>query len=302
MNRRVQIDVREYVTDSEGRYLRQVEKTARLLIENGKEKPVILISGPSGSGKTTTAFRIRNALRKMGVQTHALSMDNYFLPLHDPRNEREPDGKIDFESPKRLDGELLNDHLEKISRGEEIILPVFDFANQKRTEGERYRRKKNEFVIIEGIHSLNPGVTGCVSDSASGVYVSVRTRVKSKNGRLLHPSKIRLARRLVRDKLFRGRHAAQTLEFFENVENGEKAYILPYKGLAEYNIDTFIAYETAVYKHFLTDELNALRESYGKLERYAELAEVLAEILGVDLKYAPDDSLVREFAGGGGFR
>jgi uridine kinase len=301
MNRRVQDNIREYVDDSEGHYLRQIDKTARALAANAAEKPFILISGPSGSGKTTTAFRLKNALNKAGFKTHALSMDNYFFPLHDPRNEREPDGSIDFESPKRLDTELLSEHLEKILRGEEIIPPAFDFARQERTKGGRLRLGENEFVVIEGIHSLNPAVTGSVSAVASGVYVSVRTRIKGKGGGLMHPSKIRLMRRLVRDKLFRGRRAAQTLQFFEKVERGEEIYIHPYKGLAEHGIDAFIAYETAVYKKFLTDDLNALRGSYDGFERYEELMEILEETADVDLEYAPRDSLVREFAGGSRF-
>jgi len=304
MNKCARSDVREYVKSSEGHYLRQIEKTARMLAESAEEKPIILLSGPSGSGKTTTAFRVRAFLCELGINTFALSMDSYFMPINDPRNVREADGRIDFESPKRLDFDLLNSHFDLLLNGEEFTLPVFDFANQTRGEGERFRRGKNELVIIEGIHALNPAVTGRISERAAGVYVSVRTRIKSKRGNLLHPSKIRLMRRLVRDKLFRGRHLTQTLEFFENVERGEKLYILPYKGLAEHNIDTFIAYEPAVYKGFLADEMSFLRV-HGGFEGYEELGELtefFAEIDGVDLEYAPADSLVREFAGGSSFK
>jgi len=303
MNKCARSDIREYVRNSEGHYLRQIEKTARMLAESAAERPIILLSGPSGSGKTTTAFRIKACLCELGVNTFTISMDSYFMPLNDPRNEREADGKIDFESPKRLDFDLLNEHFDLLLSGEEFTLPVFDFANQVRGEGEKFRRRENELVIIEGIHALNPAVTGRVSERAAGIYVSVRTRLKNKGGKLLHPSKIRLMRRLVRDKLFRGRHLSQTFEFFKNVERGEVLHILPFKGLADHNIDTFIAYEPAVYKGFLTEELSALRVHHDHDgAELSELIEFFAEIDGVDLEYAPTDSLVREFAGGSSFK
>jgi uridine kinase len=295
------VDAPAYIKDSEEQYLRQIEKTVQSLAENEIEKPIILLSGPSGSGKTTSAFRIREALCERGIKTHALSMDNYFLSVDDPRNEREADGTIDFESPKRLDFDLLNEHLDKLWTGEEFTLPVFDFANQKQLKGKKFRRKEHEMVIIEGIHALNPDVTGQVSEHAQGIYVSVRTRMKSKTGAILHPSKIRLMRRLSRDKLFRGRQASDTLKFFEKVQLGEKKYILPYKCYAEHDIDTFLAYETAVYKTIIAEDLAAIRYSYKEFDKYEGLMVVLNELSDVDLEHVPANSLVREFAGGSTF-
>jgi uridine kinase len=301
MNSKAAEDTAGYIMQSEGHYFCQIVKTALSLSEHEKKKPIILLSGPSGSGKTTTAFRIRSLLCDMGIKTYALSMDNYFLSVNDPRNEREQDGSIDFESPKRLDIDLLNEHLEKLFNGEEFTLPVFDFANQKQLKGNQFRRKEHEMVIIEGIHSLNPAVTGDVSEHACGIYVSVRTRIKNKKGELVHPSKIRLMRRLVRDKLFRGRKVSQTLEFFEKVQKGEKKYILPHKCYAEHNIDTFLAYEAAAYKSFLVEDLMSLRKGYHGFDKYEDLMVVLDELQSVGLDLIPDDSLVREFAGGSRF-
>jgi uridine kinase len=291
----------EYIAESEGHYRRQIEATVKSLAETETERPIILLSGPSGSGKTTSAFRIREALCAMGIKTHAMSMDNYFLSADDPRQVREADGSIDYESPKRIDFDLLNEHLDALHTGKEITLPVFDFANQKQLKGKKFRRGEHEMVILEGIHALNPEVTGCVSENASGVYVSVRTRMKSKTGALLHPSKIRLMRRLVRDKLFRGRQAAQTLKFFEDVQRGEKKYILPYKCYAEHDIDTFLAYETAVYKKHIVEDLTALRYSYSDFDKYEGMMILLNELNDVELEHVPANSLVREFAGGSTF-
>jgi uridine kinase len=306
MNRKAKHDAAGYIMESEGHYYRQLVKAALALVENEVQKPLILLSGPSGSGKTTSAFRLRGLLHEMGIKTHALSMDNYFLSVNDPRNEREADGSIDYESPKRLDIELLNEHLDNLFKGEEFTLPVFDFANQKQLKGDKFHRKEHEMVIIEGIHALNPTVTGHISEHASGVYVSVRTRMKSKDKNeagqnlILHPSKIRLMRRLARDKLFRGRAASQTLEFFEKVQIGQSKYIDPYKCFAEHHIDTFLSYEPAAYKKILIDDLTALKNTEA-FANYEDLLVFLNELTEVDLQLVPETSLVREFAGGSKF-
>ncbi|MCL1788941.1 MAG: nucleoside kinase [Oscillospiraceae bacterium] len=300
MNRN-SVDAAAHIANSEEQYLWQLKMTARFLAEQESERPLILLSGPSGSGKTTTAFRIREQLCEMGIKTYAMSMDNYFLSVDDPRNEREPDGSIDYESPKRLDMDLLNEHMEKLWECEEFTLPVFDFANQRQLKGEKFRRGEHEMVILEGIHSLNPEVTGKFTEVSSGVYVSVRTRIKTSDGALLHPEKIRLMRRLVRDKLFRNRQAAQTIAFFEKVQVGEEKYIAPHKCYAEHDIDTFLAYEAAAYKDFIIKELEELRDSCS-LDKVQDMVIVLEELASVGLDGIPKDSLVREFIGGSMFK
>jgi uridine kinase len=291
INNKLEAGESAFVADSEAHYRRQLEIIVDSLIADEAERPVILLSGPSGSGKTSTAFRIRKMLCEHGINTYTLSMDNYFIPADDPRTVYEPDGSVDFESPNRLETQQLADHLEKMWSGEEFTLPVFDFVNQKQISGEKFRRGKHEMVILEGIHALNPEVTGLVSEHSSGVYVSVRTRVKSRAGKLLHPSKIRLVRRLIRDKLFRARTIEHTLGYYEKVAQGEKKYIIPHKCYAEYHVDTFMAYELSAYKNFLI----------GDLDDGSLLYAILSELNAAELDHVPKDSLLREFVGGSEF-
>lgn len=49
--------------------------------------------------------------------------------------------------------------------------------------GEKLRRNKNDIVVFEGIHALNPEVTGAAGDYARCMYVSVRSRLELKDGR-----------------------------------------------------------------------------------------------------------------------
>ncbi|MDR2532262.1 MAG: nucleoside kinase [Oscillospiraceae bacterium] len=278
----------DFVSFSEEEYHLGITDVA-LGITEQRGRPIVLITGPSGSGKTITAHRLKAELTKLGAGVHIISMDNYFLPL-----KNGTDG-VDLESPDRVDRALFAEQAQKILHGEEVTLPVFDFAKQDRSWGTRFKREEDEIVIFEGIHMLNPAVSGSLSGHASTVYVSVRTRIKSSHGHSLHPSKIRLMRRFVRDKLFRGRTFLQTLEHFNNVERGEKLYITPYKKYAKFDIDTFIPYEASVYKKHIFTELQAAPD---KNEFIYELLMFLAELEDVNDDFVPCTSLVREFIGG----
>jgi uridine kinase len=105
-------------------------------------------------------------------------------------------------------------------------------------------------------------------------------------------------RRIVRDKLFRGRGISETLEFFKWVQRGEQRFIMPHKDKAMFDIDTFIAYEPAVYKPIILDELLAVRDSYPDYDQFRDLEEFLTEIDGMSTDEVPVNSLVREFVGG----
>ncbi|MBR6871897.1 MAG: nucleoside kinase [Ruminococcus sp.] len=299
INKRIQKKASSLVRRCEEDYTLQIETVADSIAESRGAKPIVLLAGPSGSGKTTTALRLEEYLDKAGMQTHTISMDNYFLPLDEATVERTEDGSIDYESPSRLDMELLGRHIEMLSRGEEIEVPTFDFARQTRSEEVRkLRRKPDEMVIFEGIHALNPAVMGAHTDVASGVYVSVRTRLESKTGELLHPSHLRLMRRLIRDKLFRGRDSIATMEMFASVERGEDKYIMPFKRNAQYSINTFMAYEPSIYKKYLLDDLKRVAEVGYEFDQLDLMIEILEYLEPVDMELVPGTSLVREFVGG----
>lgn len=292
----------QLIADGEAYYHKELEKAADSIERNASSHPVVLISGPSGSGKTTSAHRISRILGERGFTSRIISMDNYFLPndmLKDcPRN---PDGSMDYESPRRLDLELLQEHLIELSNGRTINMPVFDFVSQSRSETVPMKREPNGIIIAEGIHALNPLVTGESCSFATCVYVSVRTRLMSQNGDILHPRLIRLMRRLSRDKLFRGRPMPETFRMFESVSRGEELYIMPYKNRADYDIDTFMPFEAAIYKNALYDELCSISAEMQGSEDYGMLYDVLTEVAPLELEYIPETSLVREFVGGSRF-
>lgn len=285
-----------FVYASENAYAERISAAAERIFTQRKERPVVLISGPSGSGKTTTAGRIARLLEDNGCRAHTISMDNYFLTLTEEEKQLAQNGQFDFESPRRLDTELFKSHLEKLSRCEEIDIPTFDFASQKSRPGMKLQIKPGDIVIMEGIHALNPEVIGHSDEFTNRIYVSVRTRLEDGEG-LLHPSKIRLMRRLIRDKLYRGRSIIETMEFFKSVERGENLYIMPYKSRATFDIDTFIGYEPLVYRDILLSDLENISGSYEHYAEYADIERFLRQLSPLDRKYVPENSLVREFTG-----
>lgn len=297
INQKIKSDPRDFVKKCNRVYEEKLEKIAEKMAEESDEKPVILLAGPSGSGKTTSAFKLDEMLEKKGICTHTISMDNYFLPKENFENVVDENGKIDYESPYRIDIEKLNNHMKLISQGEEILIPQFDFASQSVSDGTTYKRAKGEIVIFEGIHALNPLVTGPAGDFASCMYVSVRTRIEMGNSELFHPCFIRLMRRLIRDGKYRARSISETLDLFDSVENGESKYIMPFKHRAEYSVDTFIPYEPAVYRNYLLESLEQVSKTYEHFERFLPMLRILYSIEPIDEKIVPENSLIREFIG-----
>lgn len=301
INRKLKEDKAQFISECEEAYCSQVREAAESIFAYGDERPLILLSGPSGAGKTTTALKLSEYLAEMGICTHTISMDNYFLPADQTPKALDENGKIDYESPHRLDIDLLNKHMMKIANCEEVVLPNFNFKAQRRHYKEHLKRKHGDLVVFEGIHALNPEVTGITDGFANCIYVSVRTRVQSQSGGVMHPSHIRLMRRIIRDKLYRARKPADTFDMFASVERGENLYIMPYKQRAEYNIDTFIPYELSVYKSFLQQDFQELSETYENFKKFELMNEILNELDDIELSKVPSKSLIREFIGGSGY-
>ena len=283
----------QFVRECERDYESKLAEVVGGIAKRAAECPFILISGPSGSGKTTSGHKLKKLLDTMGFETHILSLDDYFHPISDEERPLFEAHKLDLESPLRVDSDLLNSQLEALIKGKEIEIPSFDFVTNARRKSDRTLKiEKGELIILEGIHSLNPEVTKHTENFSTGVYVSVRTRIAHGKDALLHPSKIRLARRMIRDGAARNRTPSATAELYSNVERGENLYILPHKHRADYDIDTFFPYELCVYKSFLPTSLPEDEEKHPWL---TELFDVFTKLPSISQELVPKTSLLREF-------
>lgn len=298
INRRIQSDVTEFLAECDENYAQRVSLAADKILSNLEASPIVLLSGPSGSGKTTTALKIEEQLEKMGIQTHTISMDNYFNTIDPETAPRNREGAIDYESPFCLDIELLNRHFSMLDRGETIHVPKYEFARQMRSDilSQPLKLGPDELAIFEGIHALNDVIVG-KNPKAFKLYIAARSNVVDEDGAVVfqHPW-LRLCRRIVRDYKFRGSDANFTLKMWPNVRRGEKLYISPYKENADLMFDSSLPDEVAVLKPFVVPLLEALPQ--GKYEIADDILRGFERIEIMEESNIAPSSLVREFIGG----
>ncbi len=272
----------------------KISNAAATIINSGKR--TVLLSGPSGSGKTTTANRIRSYLENLGVPVIMLSMDNFFFPL----DKRPPEAE-DWESPYCVNFPRLIDAIHDLKDGRETPIPVYDFKTGTADQSVTVQGNREAVVVIEGIHALNPMMYDEVKDEAIGVYVTPRTRVVTRDDKILTPERIRVARRMVRDFNTRGYSLNDTVMRAESVDAGEIRYIKPFKWNAAIHIDTFHDYELCIISRYLKEIPDfAGNLEAGFVEEYGltELFKVVNEIPSLTTPYVPLDSIIREFVGG----
>ena len=303
INRRVQSGAAEFLAECDENYAQRVSLAADKILSNLERSPIVLLSGPSGSGKTTTAMKIAEELLRRGVNSRAVAMDNYFL-TQDPRTApRTPEGAIDYESPLCLDMELLSQHFAALSRGEEILIPKFEFARQMRNDslGTPLKLEKNEIAIFEGIHALNDDIAGRHPEAAK-LYISARSNINEGAVLRFKGTWMRLVRRAVRDYSFRGAGVARTLEMWANVRRGEKLYVSPFKNKADIVFDSSLPYEVPVMKHYAVPILKSVPEDNERHDEMLELVKAFDHFQPIDPALVARDSLLREFIGGGSYK
>lgn len=303
INKRIQTDVEEFLAECDASYAQRVSLAADKILANLERSPIVLLSGPSGSGKTTTAMKIAEELQRRGVNSRAVALDNYFKTLNRKTAPRTPEGDIDYESPLCLDMDLLDEHFRALSRGEEIVIPKFEFARQMRNDslGTPMKLEKNEIAIFEGIHALNDDIAGRHPE-ATKLYISARSNVNEGAVLRFKGTWMRLTRRAVRDYSFRGTEVGETLEMWANVRRGEKLYISPYKNRADIIFDSSLPYEVSVMRNYAVPLLRAVPEENDRHDELLQLIDAFQYFEPIDPKLVARDSLLREFIGGGSYK
>jgi len=277
----------------------KIGSAAATILADKTRKPIVALTGPSGSGKTTTAMRLQQYLENLGVKVCMLSMDNFFLPL-----DQRPPEATDWESPYCVNRQLLVDCIHRLSDGQEVDIPWYDFVTGNTGGWHKMQGDKDAIIIAEGIHMLNPLIFDELKGEATGVYVAPRTRIITEKDRIVRPEQLRVARRMIRDYQGRGHSLRQTVERAESVDRGELNYIMPNKPNASIHIDTFHDYEPCILARYLKE----IPEFYSQLDDQfiaehglSDLFDVVNSVPPLRTDYVPRDSIVREFVGGSCF-
>jgi uridine kinase len=217
---------------------------------------------------------------------------------------RGADGDYDFEALAALQVDLLNTHLQALLAGEAVRLPRYDFHSGSSTlRDETFRIPHGQPLIVEGIHALNPELTAAIPQHLKlRVYVSALCHYNLDDLSYVPTHLSRLFRRIVRDAMFRGYTASQTLARWPQVRAGEQKWIFPFQQNADIFFNAGLAYELGVLKLWAEPRLAAVEPDDQNYGRARSLLELLALVLPIDAGQVPPISLLREFIGGSGFR
>ncbi|HMD90815.1 MAG TPA: nucleoside kinase [Anaerolineaceae bacterium] len=289
--------ISEVILVSEALHEQKIAEIATQIASRSHQTRVISIAGPSSSGKTTFSKRLAIQLLAQGISPFAIELDNYFLdrdqtPLGD-------DGQPDFEALGALNTTLLSDQLIRLIAGEKVQLPRYNFKLGKSEIGEEVQIGKDQLIIMEGIHGLDPNLIPAIPpDQTFKIYVSCLTQLNLDHHNRISTTDIRLIRRIVRDARERGYTAQQTIQRWDSVRRGEKRYIFPYQENADEMFNSALVYEVTDLKPLAEPLLRQV--PYGTSE-YIEAKRLLAFLewfLPISTDFIPDNSILREFVGG----
>ena len=270
-------------------------------IENRKDTiRLICIAGPSSSGKTTFANRLRIELMSRGFQPIRISIDDYYLPKD--QAPKDSDGKPDLESIHALNLSLFNEHLAQLINGEEVQLPQskFDASLEK---PKKLKVQEDTLIIIEGIHALNDALTSVVPKTQKyKIYISPQSQINYDDHNPMSLTDLRLLRRMVRDKKYRGSPAEQTIDMWPSVRRGEFTWIYKTQEEADYVYNSFLPYELCVMKRYAIPVLSSIDKESIYFPTAERLIRMLKYFVDIDEKWIPSNSLIREFIGGSCFR
>lgn len=297
INESCEINQNGYIQACEELYNAQIHIAAQKIKENVESIKIVLLSGPSASGKTTTSFNIAKKLQQFAVHADVISLDDFYL-----NREYYPklsNGQPDYESIYALDLDLIHQCFTRILEKKESYFPKYDFhTGQRVIEDRLVQCGKNDVLIVEGIHALNPLLTQNINQhNLIKIYASVRTVFKQGEIELLRPKEIRMMRRLIRDKNFRNSSIENTLNMWENVLKAEYENINPYRDSVDIKIDTTIDYEPCIYHHYLMDMLSNYPQGDPFYSEMQKLSIALQNFYDIQKDCVPEDSLLREFIG-----
>jgi len=175
---------------------------------------VIGIAGGTGSGKTTVVNQI---LKELPVdEVCVISQDSYYKSTDNLSYEERI--KINFDHPRAIDFELLEQHIITLKSGKEIQQPIYSFVTHKRTK-DNLKTQPRKVVIVEGILIFNSKKLLDLFDIKIFVHADADER---------------LIRRVKRDIKERGRDIDEVLNRYkETLKPMHQQFIEPTKSFAD---------------------------------------------------------------------
>ncbi|MFH1829423.1 MAG: nucleoside kinase [Pseudomonadota bacterium] len=294
--------VADFVKVAEALHERKIAAIADQIAAR-RDTRLVLIAGPSGSGKTTFAKRLAIQLRIHGIEPIAISMDNYYVDRKD--TPKHPNGSYNFECLEALDIKLFNEQVQKLMHGERVDLPHYSFALGKRHPSKRrsLKLRKDQILVTEGIHGLNEALTPYIpADRKFKIYVSALTQVCLDDHNRIFTTDTRLCRRLIRDRLFRGTRADDTIDGWSSVRAGERKNIFPFQENADVIFNSALPYEHALLKPYGERFLMEVARGHPSFMEASRLVRFFSYFIPILEMEVPANSIIREFIGQSAFK
>jgi uridine kinase len=296
-------DVQHLIRVAEGYQEKRIAEIAELIAARGEEISVVSIAGPSSSGKTTFIKRLKVQLTVQGIHPIDLGLDDYYCDRDEtPRDEH---GQYDFEAFEAIQVDLLQEHLSRLVDGELVETARFDFQTGKSlpSGGAIIQLHGHDLLLLEGIHGLNPALLeNLPAERMFRIFLCPLAQLPFDRLNRLHPSDLRLLRRIVRDRHGRGTDAADTIMRWPSVRRGERRHIFPYQQHADAVFDSSLIYEPSVLKVFAERYLLEVPSEHDAYTTAYRLLRVLDHFVTLYPDSVPPTSILREFIGGSGFR
>lgn len=295
-------EIGEFIRINEALHEKKIAVIADQIADARDNVRIVLIAGPSSAGKTTFAKRLTTQLRVNGIRAVTLGTDDYFVGAE--HNPLDSEGNPDFEHIEAVDIELFNKHLLELVEGKTVDVPTFNFeAKRREFNGKQLSIDKDQVVIIEGIHGLNPRLTEFVPENVEfRIYISALTQLSLDSNNRISTTDNRLMRRIVRDHHFRGHSAHFSLKLWPSVRKGEKKWIFPFQKQADATFNSALDYELAVLKTFVEPLLEQIKPDQPEYAEARRLSEFLLNFRSASPIDVPANSILREYIGGSDFR
>lgn len=295
-------DVSSLIRVSEGFHEKRIADIAQVIAEQHTDVRVVCIAGPSSTGKTTFIKRLSVQLQVAGVRPVGVSLDDYYVDRVDtPKTD---DGEYDFEAFEALDSDLLQAQLAGLLDGQGVALARYDFSTglSHPKGGEEIALGAKDVLLLEGIHGLNPRLLESLPEaSVFRVFVCPLAQLPFDRVSRVHPSDVRLLRRIVRDRYHRGYDAAATIDRWPSVRRGERAHIFPFQHLADAIFDTSLLYEPSVLRVYAERYLFEVPVDDAAYSTAYRLLGLLSRFVPIYPDHVPPTSILREFIGESGF-
>lgn len=290
---------RDIILSQEALMEEQIGEMAKRIVDTHRR--CVMIAGPSSSGKTTFSHRLSVQLTAQGIHPHPFPLDSYYkgrdqVPL-------DANGEKDFEALDALDIDLFNENVTDLIQGREVSLPDYNFVTGKR----EYHDKKlqigpDDVLVIEGIHGLNDRLSYSIPPEMKyKIYISALTQLSIDEHNSLSTTDGRLIRRIVRDARTRGTSARETIAMWDSVRRGEESNIFPYQEQADEMFNSALIYEMSVLKLYAEPLLFAIDADCPEYAEAHRLLKLLDYFLPMATEDIANNSLIREFIGGGCF-